>query len=75
MNDQYLGDAVAKPYRYYLGDSVREGTNRLEIAVTNNRTRSMDAGKGNHPLLGSLSAVTYHWLEPCGLLGPVKLMA
>ncbi|MBB6637195.1 glycosylhydrolase-like jelly roll fold domain-containing protein [Cohnella thailandensis] len=74
VNDQYLGAAVAEPYRFSLGDSVQEGTNRLEIVVTNNRTRSKDAGKGNHPLLGSLSAVTYNWLEPCGLLGPVKLM-
>jgi len=74
LNGHDLGAAVADPYRFYLGDSVKEGVNRLEIVVTNNRTRSKDWGKGSHPLLGSLSAVTYNGLEPCGLLGPVTLI-
>lgn len=74
LNGQYLGAAVAEPYRFSLGGSVKEGINQLEVVVTNNRTRSKDSGKGKHPLFGSLSAVTYNRLEPCGLLGPVMLI-
>lgn len=72
VNGVYLGAAVAEPYRFDLGSAVRAGRNQLEVIVTNNMTRSSNSQLNDSAV--SLMASTYASLEPCGLLGPVRLI-
>lgn len=72
VNGEFLGAAVASPYRLELNNAIRKGMNRLEIIVTNNRTRSRD-NRQNDGFAVSLMASTYASLDACGLLGPVRL--
>lgn len=73
VNGEFLGATVASPYRLELNNAVWKGTNRLEIIVTNNRTRSKD-NRQNDGFAVSLMASTYASLDGSGLLGPVRLM-
>ncbi|WP_433940456.1 hypothetical protein [Paenibacillus lautus] len=73
LNGEYLGAAVAAPYRFELNHVIRNGMNLLEIIVTNNRTRSKDS-QTNDSISISLMSSTYASLEPCGLLGPVRII-
>ncbi len=75
LNGEYLGAAVAAPYCFRLGNSVKKGINELKIVVTNNMSRSADAKlKGGNSVFASFEASTYVSAEPSGLLGPVRLI-
>ena len=75
VNSEYLGAAVAEPYSFILGSSVKRGINKLEVVVTNNMSRSMDTNiNAGLSIFGALEASTYCSLESCGLLGPIRLI-
>ncbi len=75
VNGEYIGAAVAEPYSFVLGRAVKKGINKLEVVVTNNISRSMDPNVSSGlSIFGALEASTYCSLEPCGLLGSVRLI-
>ena len=65
VNGQEAGLRIAPPYRFPVTGLLRPGKNRLVIDVTNTLVRSS-------PTPEQLSR--YVALEPCGLLGPVRLI-
>lgn len=65
VNGQEAGVRIAPPYRFALTGLLGPGENRLEIEVTNTLVRSS-------PTPDPFSR--YAALEPCGLLGPVRML-
>lgn len=62
LNGIYAGEAICPPYRFPVGQMLRQGKNRLEIKVTNNPAyREKDRYS------------RFIALTPTGLLGPVKI--
>ena len=63
MNGHEAGVRVAPPYRFEIGDLLREGKNVLRIEVINTLVnRQRDFFSMTMPM------------EPSGLIGPVKLI-
>jgi len=74
INGRDAGLAVAEPYRFSLEGMIKTGVNELEIAVLTPLARSADeAVNPSQNLLASLDATALVSLEPCGLVGPVRL--
>jgi len=86
LNGEDLGTLVALPFRIRLGKALHEGTNRLEIEVTNlsaNRIRDLDLRKVDWKIMKDINIVTVNYqpfdasrwpIEKSGLLGPVRLI-
>lgn len=75
----------ALPYTTRIGHLLKQGTNTIEIEVTNlsaNRIRNLDLEKKNWKIMNDINIVTVGYkpfdasgwpLQPSGLLGPVIL--
>lgn len=63
INGKHAGTKLCPPYRFDVGGMLKAGRNRLRIDVTNTPVREL------RDFMSSFSA-----LEPCGLMGPVKLI-
>lgn len=62
VNGKHVGIQIAPPYRFEIGEAVKEGTNSLEVIVTNHYGYHMRDSLGKYLLY-----------EASGLLGPVML--
>ncbi|MFD0713568.1 glycosyl hydrolase [Paenibacillus sp. GCM10027626] len=62
LNGKELGVKLCPPYRYHVSDSIRPGSNELEIRVTNTLHSEMR---------DPYSAIRF----PFGLLGPVRIIS
>jgi hypothetical protein len=84
LNGQSLGVRAWRPFRWSLGTSLKEGTNLLEVAVTNTAANEL---AGSPERLAEIEAKG--WLKnsysriylkfdaemvPSGLMGPVRLV-
>ena len=65
VNGKPAGVRIWRPYRFDIGDLVRAGDNRLEIAVTNTL--------GPHYKVGIPTPYVFPGQEVSGILGPVCL--
>jgi hypothetical protein len=86
LNGEDLGILVAIPFKLRVGAFLREGTNRLEIEVTNlsaNRIRDLDLRKVDWKIMKDINIVNVNYrpfdasqwpVEKSGLLGPVRLI-
>ena len=80
LNGQDLGIAWRTPYRFNVGDAIREGVNTLEIKVINSWANRVIADVSLPPEKRiSFTPMQYYEpgepLVPSGLLGPVRLLA
>ena len=85
VNGQDVGTVWSLPFRIRVGDYVRGGENKLEIAVTNvaaNRVRDLDRRGVDWKIMREINFVDIGYkpfdasgweVEPAGLLGPVRL--
>jgi hypothetical protein len=79
LNDKRVGLAYDAPYRVDIGKSLKPGSNKLEIKVTNEWTNRL-IGDNLHPDKKVLDAYIRPFGGPytmpvSGLLGPVKLLS
>ncbi len=68
-NGEFAGSCISTPYRVEIGKLVRPGVNKVVIEVYNSEAR--DKGRETMPL-SMISGTVHTFLEPGGLLGPVK---
>ncbi len=79
INGQNCGVAWTAPYRVDISKALKEGTNQLEIAVSNTWANRL---MGDHNLPEEKRVTWTNWtyrlegtdLLPAGLLGPVKIL-
>ena len=75
LNGQNLGTLWTRPFSIDITNAVREGANKLEIAVTNSWWNRLagDAADGNYSRPGAAILVPDAEVHPAGLHGPVRL--
>ena len=67
VNGEHAGTCIAPPWHVDISDSVREGTNEVEIVVTNTLANHFSVGRPSRYILEGQTL--------SGLLGPVQIRA